>query len=91
MAEAPEGFSIDAHIPEVQLGGGGGFMTQPQLKQLYIVVTVVCSHCQQKQVVHVQAGSATWSEAHQLVRCLICGQDFEANVSEAIIGGPYLP
>ena len=66
-------------------------MTQPQLKQSYIAVTVICSHCLQEQVAHVQAGSAIWSEAHQLVKCLTCGQDFEANVPDAIIGGPYLP
>jgi hypothetical protein len=66
-------------------------MTQVQLKQSYVAVTVSCSHCQQEQVVHVQAVGGFWSMAHQWVECLKCKRGFEVMVSDAIIAGPFLP
>jgi ribosomal protein S27E len=64
-------------------------MSQAQLKQPYTVVTVSCSHCQQEQVVHTQA--RIWSLAHESVKCLKCEQEFQVTVSDAIVGGPFLP
>jgi transcription elongation factor Elf1 len=66
-------------------------MPQPKLKQDYVVVTVSCEHCQQEQLVRVQARAGTWSTAHQSVECLRCGQHFEVMLPDAIIGGPFLP
>jgi uncharacterized protein YjbI with pentapeptide repeats len=65
-------------------------MSQAQLKQPYTVVTVSCSHCQQEQVVHTQA-RGIWSLAHESVKCLKCEQEFQVTVSDAIVGGPFLP
>ena len=66
-------------------------MPQPQLKPDYVVMTVSCEHCQQEQLVHVQAGTGASSTAHQSVECLGCGQHFEVMLPDAIIGGPFLP
>ena len=66
-------------------------MRQLELKQTYTVVSVSCSHCEQEQLVHVQAGTGTWSTAHQSLECLRCGQYFEVLLPDAIIGGPFLP
>jgi transcription elongation factor Elf1 len=53
-------------------------MSQAQLKQSDVPVTVSCSHCQMEQVVH-------------MVKCLNCGQEFEVQVPDAIIAGPFYP
>jgi ribosomal protein S27E len=66
-------------------------MSQPQLKRDYVAMAVSCMHCQQEQLVHVQAGTGTWSTAPQSVECLKCGQHFEVMLPDAIIGGPFLP
>ena len=66
-------------------------MPQPQLKRNYVVMTVSCGNCQQEQIVHVLAGTGTWSTAHQAIECLRCGQHFEVMLPDAIIGGPFLP
>jgi hypothetical protein len=66
-------------------------MPQPQLTQVYVVMTVSCGNCQQEQLVHVRARTGTWSTAHQSVECLTCGQHFEVTLPDAIIGGPFLP
>jgi len=66
-------------------------MTQPQLQKPYSVVTVVCIHCQQEQLVHVESCTGFWSMAHQWVQCLKCGRQFEVMVPDAIIAGPFLP
>jgi ribosomal protein S27E len=64
-------------------------MPQAQMKRSYIAVTVSCGHCQEEQVVHVQARTGFWSMAHQSVKCLKCEKDFEVMVPDAIIGGPF--
>ena len=66
-------------------------MPQPQLKLDYVVMTVSCGSCQQEQLVHVQAGTGTWSTAHQSVECVRCGQHFAVMLPDAIIGGSFLP
>lgn len=66
-------------------------MPQPQLKQDYVVMTVSCGHCQQEHVVHVLAGTGTWSSAYQSVVCVKCGQQFDVTLPDLIIGGPFLP
>jgi len=66
-------------------------MPQAQLKQTYTIVNITCSHCQQKQVVHILGRGGIWSMAHQSVKCLKCAQEFEVMVPDAIIGGPFLP
>jgi ribosomal protein S27E len=50
-----------------------------------------CEHCQQEQLVHVQALTGAWSTAHQSLECLRCGQYFEVLLPDAVIGGPFLP
>jgi ribosomal protein S27E len=66
-------------------------MPQAQMKRSYIAVAVSCGHCQEEQVVHVEARSGSWSMAHQSVKCLKCEKDFEVMVADAIIGGPFFP
>jgi transcription elongation factor Elf1 len=66
-------------------------MSQAQLKQSDVPVTVSCSHCQMEQVVHIRAHGGFWSTAHQWVKCLNCGQEFEVQVPDAIIAGPFYP
>jgi ribosomal protein S27E len=66
-------------------------MRQLELKQTYTVVSVSCSHCEQEQLVHVQAGTGTWSTAHQSVECVRCGQHFAVMLPDAIFGGSFLP
>lgn len=65
-------------------------MNQAQMKRSYVAVTVHCSHCQQAQVVHMQAGGGFWSTAHQWMKCLKCKQEFEVMLPDAIIAGPFL-
>ncbi len=55
-------------------------MPQPQLKQDYVVMTVSCGHCQQEHIVHVLAGTGTWSSAYQSVVCVKCGQQFDVTI-----------
>jgi ribosomal protein S27E len=66
-------------------------MPQAQLKRSYTAVNVTCSHCQQEQFVHIQAGTGFWSMAHQSVKCLTCGQCFDVMLPDVIIAGPFLP
>jgi hypothetical protein len=66
-------------------------MRQLELQQTYTVVSVSCSHCEQEQLVHVQAGTGTWSTAHQSVECVRCRQHFAVMLPDAIIGGSFLP
>jgi transcription elongation factor Elf1 len=66
-------------------------MRQLALKRTYTVVSVSCSHCEQEQLVHVLAGTGTWSSAYQSVVCVKCGQHFDVMLPDLIIGGPFLP
>jgi ribosomal protein S27E len=66
-------------------------MHQLELEQTYTVVSVSCSRCEREQLVHVQAGTGTWSTAHQSVECVRCGQHFAVMLPDAIIGGSFLP
>ena len=50
-----------------------------------------CEHCQQEQLVHVQARTGSGSTVHQSLECLGYGQHFEVMLPDAIIGGPFLP
>jgi RNase P subunit RPR2 len=66
-------------------------MPQAQLKKTYAIVNVTCSHCQQEQFVHIQAGTGFWSMAHQSVKCFTCRQCFDVMLPAVIIAGPFLP
>lgn len=66
-------------------------MSQVQLQEAPIAVTVSCSHCEQEQVVHIRARTGSWSMAHQSVKCVTCGQYFDVMISDAIVAGPFLP
>ena len=66
-------------------------MPQSLLKRDYVVMTVSCRHCQPDHVVHVLAGTRTWSSAYQSVVCVKCGRHFEVMLLDLIIGGPFLP
>jgi ribosomal protein S27E len=65
-------------------------MSQTQLKQSYVGVTITCNHCRKEQVVLVRPGGGLWSAAHQSVLCLSCAKYFYVMLPEAIIGGPFL-
>ena len=65
-------------------------MPQAQLKHSYILVTLSCSHCQQEQIVQMQARAGFLSLAHQSVKCLKCEQYFDLMIPDVIIGGPFL-
>jgi ribosomal protein S27E len=66
-------------------------MVQAQMKRSYFAMTVSCGHCQEEQVVPVQACTGSWSMAHQSVKCLKCEKDFEVMLADAIIVGPFFP
>jgi hypothetical protein len=66
-------------------------MPPSRANQPYSEVTVYCSRCKQKQVVRVLARTGFWLGAHQAVKCLKCGQEFDVMLPDSIIGGPFLP
>lgn len=66
-------------------------MSQVELKEAPIAVTISCSHCEQEQVVHIRARTGSWSMAHQSVKCVKCHQYFDLMISDAIIAGPFPP
>jgi transcription elongation factor Elf1 len=66
-------------------------MSQLQLREAPIAVTVSCSHCEQEQVVHIRARTGSWSMAHQSVKCLTCDRYFDVMISDVIMAGPFLP
>jgi len=66
-------------------------MPQVQMKQSYIPMTISCGHCQQEQVVHLQARTGFWQMAHQSVKCVKCEQNFDVMIPDAIVAGPFLP
>jgi transcription elongation factor Elf1 len=66
-------------------------MSQAQLKEAPVAVTVSCSQCEQEQVVHIRVRTGSWSMAHQSVKCVKCDQYFDVMISDVIIAGPFLP
>jgi transcription elongation factor Elf1 len=66
-------------------------VSQVQLKQTSISVTVFCTHCRQEQRVHTRILTGNWSGALQWVKCLKCREYFDVVIPNAIIGSPSLP
>lgn len=60
-------------------------------KEAYVVMTVSCPHCQQKQVVQVRARAGFGVMSEQLITCVNCKKDFAVMVPDKIVGGPSLP
>jgi len=63
-------------------------MTQAQMKRAISPITISCVHCQQEQIVRMQACTGFWQMAHQSVKC---EQNFGVMIPDAIIAGPFLP
>jgi hypothetical protein len=65
-------------------------MSQAHIKRSDIPLTISCSHCQQKQVVHMQGRAGFRKMPHQSVKCVKCEEHFAVMIPDAIIGGPFL-
>jgi hypothetical protein len=57
----------------------------------YVLMSIVCPHCRQKQVVQVRARTGFSQMADQIVCCAECRQDFSVMVPDKIVGGPFFP
>jgi hypothetical protein len=55
----------------------------------YVVAPVSCSHCKEKQSVHVRARSGFAAMGPQFVECLKCHESFWVIVPDEIIAGPF--
>ena len=66
-------------------------MPQVKMKRTYVPMTISCNHCQQEQIVHMQARTGFWQMAHQSVKCVRCEQYFDVMIPDAIVAGPFLP
>jgi len=60
-------------------------------KTAFVVMTISCPHCQQKQVVHVRARAGFRAMTNHAVVCVNCKKDFAVMVPDVIVGGPFLP
>ena len=59
-------------------------------KPNYVVMTVECPHCQEKQTVHVVARTGFAQQmSDQTIKCVKCGKDFKVLVPDKIIDGPF--
>jgi hypothetical protein len=58
----------------------------------YVPLSVFCSRCGRKQVVHTRALTAAASFAqsgYQEVECLMCNKHFAVSIPDEIISGPF--
>jgi ribosomal protein S27E len=55
----------------------------------YVLMTVMCSECNEKQRVHVTASTGFSHTKEQEVKCLKCGKSFLTRVPARIIAGPF--
>lgn len=54
-------------------------------------LTVRCSHCEEEQVVQIQARVGSAQVEPQYIRCLKCSREFNPMVRGQIVGGPFYP
>jgi hypothetical protein len=66
-------------------------MAQPQLRERHVLMPVICTHCQQKQIVQMRARSEFHTIHPQSVDCVKCENSFDVMIPDEIIGGPFLP
>ena len=55
----------------------------------YVVMAVLCSHCKEKQVVHVRDRASFAGEGLHTVECLKCHKGFDVLVPDEIVAGPF--
>jgi hypothetical protein len=55
----------------------------------YVLMTVECSECNEKQRVHVAASTGFSQMGEQEIKCLRCGKSFLTRVPARIIAGPF--
>jgi hypothetical protein len=55
----------------------------------YVPIPVVCSKCNEKQVVHIRATTDSAQISDQKVECLKCHEIFLVIVTDEIIAGPF--
>ena len=55
----------------------------------FVVMTVECPHCKQKQSIHVNARTRIAQYSPQTIPCINCDGDFNVTVSDKIVGGPF--
>jgi hypothetical protein len=55
----------------------------------YVVMAVACTHCREKQRVHVAARPGFNGPGAQTVACIKCEGDFDVMVPDKIVGGPF--
>jgi uncharacterized protein YbaR (Trm112 family) len=60
-------------------------------KTPYVVMTVSCPDCQQKQVLEVRARAGFGVMSEQSITCVRCKKDFPVMLPDKIVGGPSLP
>lgn len=59
-------------------------------KPAYVKMTVACTSCQAKQIVHVLAHAGFTQMGPQEIACAKCSDVFEVFVPNRIIDGPFL-
>src|SRR5258708_9563891 len=66
-------------------------MTQAQMKRAISPITIYCVHCQQEQIVHMQARTGFLQMAHQSVKCVKCERPLDLITPHPITPPPLLP
>jgi len=66
-------------------------MTSGVVQGSYVLVTISCTFCEQKQVVQMRARTGFAQMLGQFVQCVGCKTQFEVMLPDAIIGGPFIP
>jgi len=58
--------------------------------ETYVVMTISCPYCQQKQIVRVRARAGFGVMSEQMVKCVNCKKEFAVMLPDKIVGGPSL-
>lgn len=56
----------------------------------YTKMTITCTKCEAKQIVHVHAGPKVGGFGPQAIECLSCHKEFDVMIPDRIIDGPFL-
>jgi YesN/AraC family two-component response regulator len=53
-------------------------------------MTIECPRCKVRQRIHVAVGSGLAQKERQYISCLNCQSEFDVNVRDQIVGGPFI-
>lgn len=55
----------------------------------YVVMTVECTRCREKQKVHVAVSTDAGAMVNERVECLTCGEYMKVALPDRIVRGPF--